>query len=463
LYADAVREVVQRSGVKVVVAEVASLCVREGRVRGVTLVDGAELVAKAVVIATGTFLDAVIHIGDMSTPAGRSGEGASKRLGEQLRTIGLAQGRLKTGTPPRLDGRTIDWSHLEEQPSDEDDWRMSALATDSVSVPQLRCAITRTNHRTHDVIRAAEDQSPLYSGAIEGRGPRYCPSIEDKVRRFGDRDGHQIFLEPEGLDTPLVYPNGISTSLPEAVQLDFLKTISGLERVGIVKPGYAVEYEHVDPRNLDASLQCKQLTGLFLAGQINGTTGYEEAAAQGLVAGVNAAHHALSREPLLMDRRSSYIGVMIDDLVVQGVTEPYRMMTARAEHRLALRADNAIARLGALALRTGCLSSARRTQIEQHLQFRQTTAFADTEEGRADCLYAPYVARQEREWQAVRSARDTIIGSEINFATIPGMSTEMAERLTRAKPDNMDQASRISGISPAALSALHLAIARKAA
>jgi tRNA uridine 5-carboxymethylaminomethyl modification enzyme len=462
LYARAIRELVQESGVIVIEAEAAELHISNGRICGVRSTNGATIAATAIVVTTGTFLNAVVHIGDESKPAGRSGEGASQPLGDQLRQIGLAQGRLKTGTPPRLDGRSIDWAPLQEQPSDEDQWSMSAL-DDGVRLPQLRCAITRTNERTHEIIRAAEDQSPLYSGAIEGRGPRYCPSIEDKVRRFGDRDGHQIFLEPEGLDTSLIYPNGVSTSLPAEVQQSFLRSIVGLERVTVAQPGYAVEYEHVDPRSLDAALQVKQIAGLFLAGQINGTTGYEEAAAQGLVAGLNAAAYACSLGPVLFDRRTSYAGVMVDDLILQGVTEPYRMMTARAEHRLALRADNAVARLGEVALAARCVGDRRRNQIETHLQYRTTPSFTDTEEGRADTLYAPYVARQEREWATVQASRSMLIGADVDFASIPGMSTEMAERLRSVSPDNMDQASRVPGISPAALSALHLAVVRSAA
>lgn len=461
-FAAAIRELVAETGVTIIENEVVGLRLANGNVAGVTLADDATIDARAVVIATGTFLDAVIHVGKCQAPAGRTGEKAAQALAAQVREIGLAQGRLKTGTPPRLDGRTIDWARLEEQPSDADDWQMSAL-DDGVRPPQLRCAITRTTDATHDIIRAAESRSPLYSGAIEGRGPRYCPSIEDKVRRFGDRDGHQIFLEPEGLDTPLVYPNGISTSMPEDVQRDFVRSIPGLERADIAAPGYAVEYEHVDPRGLDARLAVKGICGLFLAGQINGTTGYEEAAGQGLVAGLNAAAHALELPAITFDRRTSYLGVMIDDLIVQGVTEPYRMMTARAEHRLALRADNAVARLGQAALASDALTDRRRDHIEAHLAFRQTAAFADTEEGRADALYAPYVERQAREWAAVESARSVIIPTDLEFSRIPGMSAEMAERLGAARPDNLDQASRISGISPAALSALHLTLARRAA
>jgi tRNA uridine 5-carboxymethylaminomethyl modification enzyme len=382
-------------------------------------------------------------------------------LADQVRELGIAKGRLKTGTPPRLDGRTIDWARLEEQPSDRDSWTMSAL-DDGIRSPQLQCAITRTNARTHEVIRDNFHRSPLFAGAIEGRGPRYCPSIEDKVKRFAEREGHQIFLEPEGLDNHLVYPNGISTSLPADVQADFVRTIAGLERVELVRPGYAVEYEFVDSRRLNATLEVREFSGLFLAGQINGTTGYEEAAAQGLAAGLNAAAHALGLGEVRFDRRTSYIGVMIDDLSLQGVSEPYRMMTARAEHRLSLRADNATSRLGEVALAAGCLSERRRQQIKGHFERRVHAAWAETEEGRADSLYAPYVDRQRREWESVE--RDTRIWTlDLDYAAIPGLSNEMVERLTVARPETLDQASRVHGVTPAALSALYVAASRRVA
>ncbi|HEU5482271.1 MAG TPA: FAD-dependent oxidoreductase, partial [Sphingomicrobium sp.] len=329
--------------------------------------------------------------------------------------------------------------------------------------PQLRCAITRTNARTHEIIEANFARSPLFAGAIEGRGPRYCPSIEDKVKRFGGRNGHQIFLEPEGRADSLVYPNGISTSLPEDVQHDFVRSIAGLERVNIVRPGYAVEYEFVDPRRLGATLEVQEIGGLFLAGQINGTTGYEEAAAQGLIAGLNAAASALALEPVRFDRRTSYMGVMVDDLILQGVTEPYRMMTARAEHRLALRADNATTRLGEAALAAGCTSGRRRRSIERHFELRASPGWADTEEGRADLLYAPYLERQQREWEAVRRDSRIWLGMGFDYATVPGLSKEMVERLSTARPETLDQASRVPGITPAALSALHVAASRAAA
>ena len=295
------------------------------------------------------------------------------------------------------------------------------------------------------------------------RGPRYCPSIEDKVKRFGDRDGHQIFLESEGLSDPLVYPNGISTSLPADVQLDFVRTIAGLERAAIARPGYAVEYEFVDPRRLSSTLQVREIDGLFLAGQVNGTTGYEEAAAQGLAAGLNAAARALELAEVRFDRRSSYIGVMIDDLTLQGVSEPYRMMTARAEHRLSLRADNATTRLGQAAVEAACVSERRRQQIDGHLKFRGTTAWAETDEARADALYAPYVERQEREWNAVRRDSSVWIPADLEYAAVPGLSAEMVERLSTSRPETLDQASRVPGVTPAALSAVYVAASRRAA
>ena len=461
LYRAAIAERVAESGVEVIVGEALRMRIEGGRIAGLETSNGL-VHCRSLVIATGTFLDARIFVGEDVREGGRRGEKASVPLGGQLREIGLGQGRLKTGTPPRLDGRTIDWACLEEQPSDAGEWTMSAL-DDGVRRPQLRCAIARTNERTHALIRAAFHRSPLFAGAIEGRGPRYCPSIEDKVKRFADRDGHQIFLEPEGLTDGLVYPNGISTSLPADVQLEFVRSIAGLERVEIARPGYAVEYEFVDPRRLSSTLQVRDIAGLSLAGQINGTTGYEEAAAQGLAAGLNAAAHALGLAEVRFDRRSSYIGVMIDDLTLQGVSEPYRMMTARAEHRLSLRADNATTRLGEAAIDAGCVSERRRKHIENHQKLRGTTAWAETDEGRADALYEPYVERQQREWVAVQ--RDSAVGipASLDYATVPGLSAEMVERLSSSRPETLDQASRVHGVTPAALSAVYVAASRRAA
>ena len=461
IFREATSLLLNEACVELVIGEVSEILVQGDRVDGV-VVDGRTIEARAVVLATGTFLDAQLFCGLERIAGGRTGEKASVPLASQLREWGVAQGRLKTGTPPRLDGRTIDWARCTPQPSDADAWTMSTLHSQEKQ-PQLACAITRTGAATHDVIRDNFERSPLFSGAIEGRGPRYCPSIEDKVRRFGDRDGHQIFLEPEGLNTPLIYPNGISTSLPQDVQAAFVRTIPGLERAEIVRPGYAVEYEFADARKLDSTLAHREIGGLFLCGQINGTTGYEEAAAQGLAAGLNAAAHALGLPCQRFDRRSSYIGVMIDDLTLQGVQEPYRMMTARAEYRLALRADNAVTRLGENALALDCVSARRRDAIEQHLESRSRPEFAETEEGKADALYAPYVERQQREWDAVDRDMAVRIPGGFDFSKIPGLSTEAIERLRLADPESLEQASRVPGITPAALAALHVATTRRAA
>ena len=510
-FAAAVRSLLNaHDRVDVVTGEAVSLAIERDAIAGVTLADGSTITGRAVVLATGTFLGARMFRGDEREAGGRLGERAATAMAHQLRALGLPMGRLKTGTPPRLDGRTVDWARLERQPSDTDHWTMSPLSRGRF-LPQLACAITRTTERTHDVIRASLDRSPLFGGAIEGAGPRYCPSIEDKVHRFGDRDGHQIFLEPEGLDDATVYPNGISTSLPADTQADFIASIPGLERARITAFGYAVEYDHLDPRALDHRLELATVPGLFCAGQINGTTGYEEAAAQGLVAGANAAGLALGLEPFLPDRTQSYLGVMIDDLVLQGVTEPYRMLTARAEFRLRLRADNAESRLSRLAEAAGLLGTERLDHVRAREVERRTidaalarsitagalahtgiaqdgarrtarewlrfpdVGLADVAPDVADAMtpviaeaiddarYAPYVERQNAEVAELRASERVALSGDLDFAGIPGLSIEMVERLTLARPTTLAAAGRIRGITPAALTAILLHTSRRAA